>query len=88
MEKPRKLTTSQYVGLVCDINSRMAHMPALFDKNQQLDKSKLVDSLANKVPRSHNVMLISQGFNTETGDLETFVEHYEMGRKNGQHCWG
>ena len=24
MEKPRKLTTRQYVGLVCDLNSRMA----------------------------------------------------------------
>ena len=25
MTKPRKLTTRQYVGLVCDLNSRMAH---------------------------------------------------------------
>ena len=48
MEKPRKLTTRQYVGLVSDLNSRMANMTPLFDKNQQLDKSKLVDSLSNK----------------------------------------
>ena len=48
MEKPHKLTTSQYVGLVRDLNSRMSYMPPLFDKNQQLDESKLVDSLANK----------------------------------------
>ena len=50
-------------------------MPHLFDKNQQLDESKLVDSLANKAPRIHKVMLILQGFNTETGYLSTFVEH-------------
>ena len=40
-----------------------------------LDKSKLVDSLANKAPRTHKAMLISQGFNPETADLKTFVEH-------------
>ena len=67
MEKPRKLTTSQYVGLVRDLNSRMAQMPPLFDENHQLDEYKLVDSLANKAPRSHMAMLISQGFNPETG---------------------
>ena len=66
MEKPRKLTTRQYVGLVHDINSRMAQMPPLFDKNQQLEKYELVDSLANKAPRSHKAMLILQGFNPET----------------------
>ena len=63
MEKPRKLTTRQYVGLVCDLNSRMAQMTPLFYKNQQLDESELVDSLANKSPRSHKAVLISQGFN-------------------------
>ena len=52
-------------------------MPPLFDKNQKLDESKLVDSLANKAPRSHKAMLISKGFNTEKRDLETFVEHCE-----------
>ena len=66
MEKTHKLTTRQYVGLVRNINSRMAQMPPLFDKNQQLDESELVDSLANKVPISHKVVLISQGFNPET----------------------
>ena len=34
MGKPYKLTTRQYVGLVPDLNSSMAHMPPLFDKNQ------------------------------------------------------
>ena len=75
MEKPRKITTRQYVGLVCDLNSRMAQIPPLFEENQQLDKSELVDSFANKAPRSHKAMLISQGFNIETGYLVTFVEH-------------
>ena len=75
MEKPHKLTTRQYVGLVCDLNSRMAQMPPLFQESQQLDESELVDSLAKKAPRSHKAILISQGFNPETGDLETFVEH-------------
>ena len=56
----------------------MAHMPPLFDKNQQLDKSELVDSLANKAPSSHKAMLISQGFNPLNGDLATFVEHCEQ----------
>ena len=42
-----------------------------------LDEYELVDSLANKAPRSHKAMLISQGFNPETATLETFVEHCE-----------
>ena len=50
-------------------------MLPMFDNNQQLDESELVDSLANKAPRSHKAMMISQGFNTETGDIETFIEH-------------
>ena len=53
-------------------------MPPLFDKNQQLDKSELVDSLANKTPRSHKAVWISQGFNPETGDMATFLEHYKQ----------
>ena len=66
MYKPWNLTTRQYMGLVCDINSRMAQMPPLFDENQQLDESELVDSLSNKAPRSHKAMLISKGFWIET----------------------
>ena len=77
MEKPHMLNTRQYVGLVCYLNARMAHMPPLFQENQQLDKSELVDSLANKAPRSHTDMLISQDFNPEIRYLETFVEHYK-----------
>ena len=77
MDKPLKLTTNQYVVLVCDINSRIAQMSPLFDKNQQLDESELVDSLAKKYPRIHKAMLTLQGFNPETGALETFVEHCE-----------
>ena len=75
MDKPRKLTTRQYVVLVRDLNARMAQMPPLFLESQKLDESELVDSLSNKAPRSHKDMLISQGFNPETRDLETFVEH-------------
>ena len=56
----------------------MAQMPPLFDENQQLEESELVDSLANKAPRSHKAMLISQGFNPETRYLETFVEHCKL----------
>ena len=40
-----------------------------------LDESDLVDSLANKAPRSHKAMLISQGFNPEIANHETFFEH-------------
>ena len=69
MEKPRKLTTRQYVGFFRNLNARMAQMPPLFQENQQLDESELVDSFANKSPRSHKAVLISQGFNPETGDL-------------------
>ena len=39
MEKPRKLNTRQYVGLVCDLNSRMAQMPPFFQDSQQIDES-------------------------------------------------
>ena len=55
-------------------------MPPLFQENQKLDKYELVDSLANKVPRSHKAMLISQGFNPETGYLETFVGHCKQAK--------
>ena len=42
-----------------------------------LDESELVNSLDNKAPRTHKAMLIAQGFNPESADLETFVEHCE-----------
>ena len=77
MTKPRKLTTRQYVGLVRDLNSRTAQLLPLFEDSQKLDESELVDSLANKAPRSHKAMLIAKTFNLETADLETFVEHCE-----------
>ena len=53
----------------------MAQMPPLFHESQKLDESELVESLSNKAPRSHKAMLISQGFNPETGDIETLLEH-------------
>ena len=65
------------MGLVRELNSRMAQVPPLFDDSQVLDVSELVDSLANKAPRSHKAMLIVQCFNPETATLETFVEHCE-----------
>ena len=63
------------MGLVRDLNSRMAQLPPLFEDSQVLDDSELVDSLANKAARSHKEMLINQGFYPETATLETFVEH-------------
>ena len=69
MTKPCKLTTRQYVGLVRDLNSRMAQLPTLFEDSQILDNSELVDSLSNKAPRTHKAMLISQVFNPDTVDL-------------------
>ena len=75
--KSHRLTTRQYGGLVCDLNSRMAQLPPLFEDSQMLDESELVDSLANKAPRNHKAMLISQGFNPETANIETCVEHCE-----------
>ena len=77
MEKPCKLTTRQYAGLVRDLNSRMAQLTPLFRDSQKLDLSEFVDSLANKAPSGHKAMLIAQRFNTKTADLETFVEHCE-----------
>ena len=52
-------------------------MPPLFEDSQMLDESEFVHSLANKAPRTHKAMLISQCFNPETANLETFVEHCE-----------
>ena len=75
MIKPRKLNMRQYVGLVRDLNSRMAQLPPLFEESQMLDESELVNSLANKAPMTHKAMLISKVFNPETANLETFVEH-------------
>ena len=42
-----------------------------------INESELVDSLTNKAPRTHKAMLITQGFNPESADLKTFVEHCE-----------
>ena len=52
-------------------------MPPLFNDNQQFDEYEIVDSLANKAPRTDKAMMISQGFNTETGYSAIFVEHCE-----------
>ena len=65
------------MGLVRDLNSRMAQLPPLFEDSQVLEESELVDFLANKAPKSHKAILINQGFNPETSRLETFVGHYE-----------
>ena len=78
MEKPQNLASRQYVGLVRGLNSRIAHMPPLFNENQQLEKSEIVDSLANKAPVTHKAVIISQGFNPRTGYLTTFIEHCEQ----------
>ena len=75
MTKPWNLTTRRYVGLVRDLNSRMAQLPPLSEDSQKLDEYELVDSLANKAPSIHKVMLIAQDFNPETSDPETFVKH-------------
>ena len=77
MTKNCRLTTRQYVGLVSDLNSRMAQLSPLFEDSQMLDESELINSLANKGPRTHKAMLIYQGFNTDTANPETFVEHCE-----------
>ena len=47
-----------------------------------MDKYEIVDSLTNKAPRTHTATMISQGFNTETGDLATFVENCERAETN------
>ena len=65
----------------------MVHIPPLFDKNQQLDKSEPVNSLATKAPRIHKAMLNSQGFNPETGDLATSVEHCERAETSKTWLW-
>ena len=75
------------MGLVCDIHSRMAQMPPLFEKYQNLDESKLVDPLANKSAKNPQGMLISQGFNPETGDMEIFIEHYKRTRPWTTSTW-
>ena len=55
----------------------MAQIPPLFNDNLQLDESEIVDSLANKAPRTHKAMMIPQEFNHETGDLATFVDNFK-----------
>ena len=55
----------------------MVQIPPPFQEIHKLDESELVDSLANKAPTIHKNMLTYQGFNPETGYLETSVEHCE-----------
>ena len=52
-------------------------MSPLFNNNQELDDSEILDSFEKKASGAHKAMMISQGFNPETGYLATFVEHYE-----------
>ena len=87
MTKPRKLTTRQYVGLVCDLNYSMAQLPPLFEDSEVLKESELVNFLANKAPKSHKAMLIIQGFNPETETLETFVENCERAETTDDTAW-
>ena len=75
MIKHCRLTTRQYVGLVREMNSSMTQLTPLFGDSQMIDESELVNSLANKAPRTHKEMLIFQGFNPESTNIETFVEH-------------
>ena len=63
--------------MVCDLNLIMEKMPPLFNDTQQLDEYEIVDLLAKKAPRTHKARMISQGLNPKTGDLATFVEHFE-----------
>ena len=87
-DQARKLTTRQYVGLVRNLNSRRAQLPPLYEDSQKLDESDLVNSLANKAPRTHKAMLIAQGFNPVSSDLETFVDHCERtyGSRDDPRC--
>ena len=80
MIKPRKLTTRQYVGLVRDLNSRMAQLPPLFEDSQVIEESELFDFLANKAPKSHKAILINQGFNPECS-LTSNVQSTRSSRK-------
>ena len=68
--------------LVRDLNSRMAHLPPLFDDSQVLEESELVDFLTNKAPKYQKAMLIIQGFNPKTSTIETFVEHFERAERS------
>ena len=56
MGKTQNLTTRQYVGLVWDLNSRMAQMLPLFNYNQQFGEFEIVDLLANKARRTHKAI--------------------------------
>ena len=71
------------MGLVRDLNSRMAHLPPLFDESQVLEESELVEFLANKAPKYYKAMLINQGFNPKTSTLENFVDHCERAETTG-----
>ena len=53
-----------------------------------LEVSELVDSIANKTPRTHKAMLIAQGFNPESADLKTFVEHCKRAETTDVICRG
>ena len=55
----------------------MDQFPPLFEDSQIIDESELVNSLTNTALRTDKAMLISHGFNPETANLETFVEHCE-----------
>ena len=55
----------------------MAQIQCMFNNNKQLDESKIVDLLTNKAPRKYEAMIISQFFDTKTGDLVTIEENCE-----------
>ena len=66
----------------------MDELPPLFEDSQMLDESELVVSLTNKAPRTHKAMLIAQGNNPDSADLETFMENLKARRDHGRHRRG
>ena len=74
MRKPYGRTTRQYVGAVHTLNETLSKMPPLFDPNQKIPATELLDILASKAPQAHKAIMIEQGFDPQTATIQEFVE--------------
>jgi hypothetical protein len=74
MQKPKDVSTRQYVGAVATLNETLAKLPPGFDAAQKIPDTDIMDIMASKAPKNHKELMTDHGFDPQTATTETFVE--------------
>ena len=74
MNKPRDVSTRQYVGAVATLNETLAKLPPGFDAAQKLPDTDIMDIMASKAPKNHKELMTDHGFDPQTATREQFME--------------